>query len=283
MNDEDDFDESMEIEVVQEDALASPAPDHLVALYDRTIRVVGAFPELQMRRAKLDEVLRALSPEEAVWFIDQLVRGALWGRTAEVDAMLATSSWLIRLRLADEYELLQGLYVAAHETKRDSILSMLRDFPAHQALGPGVRLPDTKLPIPREVSLGEKRTLASGQDRRILERLIHDNNPLVIEKLMRNPLIRIQDVIAMASRRPTLPALLIPIVMSDSWFIETRVRETLVQNPFVPTGIALRVLPTLHATLLRKLRFSGDLHPEIVEKAKLYVSLREQRTAPWGH
>lgn len=283
MHDEDDLDDSMEIEVVQEDALESPAPDHLVRLFENTLRAVSAFPELQMRRAKLDEVLRRLEAEEAVWFIDQLVRGALWGRTAEVDALLATSSWLIRLRLADEYELLQGLYVAAHETKRDSILSMLRDFPAHQAMGPNARLPDTKLPITREVSLGEKRTMASGQDRRLLERLIHDNNPLVIEKLMRNPLIQIQDVIAIASRRPTLPALLIPVVMSDSWFIETRVRETLVQNPYVPTGIALRVLPTLHTTILRKLRFSGDLHPEIAEKAKLYVSLREQRTAPWGH
>ena len=142
MNEEEDdhFDDSMEIEVVQEDSLESPAPDHLVRLYESTLRAVGAFPELQMRRAKLDEVLRRLEPEEAVWFIDQLVRGALWGRTAEVDALLATSSWLIRLRIADEYELLQQLYVAAHETKRDSILSMLRDFPAHQALGRAVMM-----------------------------------------------------------------------------------------------------------------------------------------------
>ncbi|MEZ4460766.1 MAG: hypothetical protein R3E66_13760 [bacterium] len=280
----DDHDDEVEIEVVAEPPLVeSSAPDHLVQLYDRTMRSIGAIPELAMRRAKFDGVLKSLTADEAVWWLDQLVRGALWGRSPEIDGMLAASSWLIRLRLDDEYELLQSMYVAAHTAKRDSILSMLRDFPPHRALGKMARLPDVKLPIPREVTLGEKRMLAAGNDRRIIERLLHDNSPLVVEKLMTNPAVNIQDVLSMASRRPTLPGLLMPIVLSDAWFVEMRVREALVQNPYTPTGVSLRLLPTLHTTVLRKLRFSGDLHPEIAEKCKLYVDLREQRTAPWGH
>lgn len=282
-NDEDLQLDPMQLEVVPEEVITYAAPDDLVALYQKTLRSIGALPELAMRRAKLDEALKSLTPPEMVWWLDQLVRGALWGRSPEIDAMLAAASWLIRLRLSDEYEVLQGLYVAAHESGRASILSMLRDYPAHQALRKTARLPDVKLPLPREVTLGEKRTMAAGQDRRLLERLIYDTSPLVIEKLMSNPLVQLPDVVTIASRRPTLPELLVPVALSDAWLVDHRVRETLVQNPFVPTGIALRLLPTLHVTLLKKLRFAGDLHPEISATAKLYVELREQRTAPWGH
>lgn len=278
----DDLD-PMAIEVVHEEREESPAPEHLVDLYDRTLRAIGALPELAMRRAKLDETLKTLSASEIVWWLDQLVRGGLWGRNPEIDAMLAASSWLIRLRLDDAYELLQSLYVAAWESKRASILSMLRDHPAHMALRGTAKLPDVKLPIPREVTLGERRTLAAGQDRRIIERLLHDNNPLVIEKLMHNPLVQVADIVTIASRRPTMPALLTPVVLSDHWLIEHRVRETLVQNPYIPTGIALRLLPTLHINVLRKIRFASDLHPEICQTAELYVELRQHRTAPWGH
>lgn len=284
MSDDHERADDLEIEIVDEPPLIlSAAPDRLVQLYDRTMKALGRIPELAMRRAKFGETMRTLTPEEAVWWLDQLVRGALWGRSPEIDGMLAASSWLIRLRLDDEYDLLQGMYIAAHESNRASILSMLRDFPPHQALAKTARLPDVKLPIPREVTLGEKRMLAAGQNRQILDRLIHDNSPLVIEKLMLNPILQVSDVLSIASRRPTLPSLLIQVVLSDHWFVDLRVREALVQNPYTPTGISLRLLPTLHATLLRKLRFVGDLHPEIAEKASLYVELREQRTAPWGH
>ncbi len=255
----------------------------LLGLYDATLRTIGTLRELPMRRAKLGETLERLEVEERVWWIDQLIRGALWGRSPEIDAMLACSSWLIRLRLEDDYDSLQAMYIAAHEAERESILFLLRDYPPHQALAPNARLQEVRLPIPREVTLGERRSLARGSDRRLLERLLQENSPLVIEKLMQNPNINLQDVMIVTTRRPTKPELLMPVVLTDKWFTDHRVRESVVQNPFAFTGVALKLMPTLHIDVLRKLKFAGDLHPTIGEAAKMLVELREQRTAPWGY
>lgn len=260
------------------------APDDVVDFYAKMVRGIGGLPEIAMRRARLDQSLRSLEPEIAVWSLDQLVRGALWGRTPEIDAMLACTSWLIRLREdKTAYTFLQELYQYAHDSNRMAVLFMLRDAPPHRALPPNARLPEVRLPINREVTLGERRQMAAGGNRQILERLIHENSPLIIEKILGNPQIRLSDVLTIASRRPTLPELLREVVMHESWFKEHQIREALVYNPYLPTGMAVRVLPTLHIDVLRKIRFAGDLHPMVQEAAGLFVDLREHRTAPWGH
>ena len=142
---------------------------------------------------------------------------------------------------------------------------------------------EVRLPMDRNVTMGEKRWFASGNDRRILDRLLLDNEPLVIQKLLLNPLLQTSDVLTIATRRPTKPELLREIVLSEKWIREHEVREALVQNPYIETGMALKLVPTLNAKVLRKLRFATDLHPTVCESAKLYVELREHRTAPWGH
>lgn len=262
---------------------AKGAPDSLMVLYQSTLRTLGRLPEIPMRRAKLDEVLKALSVEEAAWWIDQLVRGALWGKGPEIDAMLACTSWLIELRIDDNYEYLQALYAQAHESKRDSILVLLRDIPPHHQLAENARLPEVKLPTTRDVTLGEKRWLAAGADRKFLERLIYDYDPMVIEKLLKNPHVNLQDVLIIASRRPTKPDILLAVAISKAWFKEHQVREAVAQNPYSPTGIALKILPTLRIDVLRKIRNAGDLHPSVHQAADMFVNLREQRTAPWGY
>lgn len=259
------------------------APDPVAEHYRRVVRAITGLPELAMRRARLDEGIRSLDADVAVWFMDQLVRGALWGREAEMDAMLTCAAWLVSLREQDEYDTLQEFYLAAHESERKAVLFLLRDSPAHRAMGENAKLPEVRMPVGREVTLGERRQLAAGPDRRFLERLIYESSPLVIEKVLANPHIRLQDVLIIAARRPTTPELLREVMKSDQWFREMRVREALVQNPYIPTGFALKMMPTLHVDVLRKLRFATDLHAMIQEFASLLVELREQRTAPWGY
>lgn len=261
----------------------NPEFDALLGLYDQTLRTIGNLREIAMRRAKLGETLDRLEVEEKVWWIDQLIRGALWGRSPEIDAMLACAGYLIRLRLEDDYDALQEMYIAAHESNRESILFLLRDYPPHRSMAANARLQEVRLPIPRDVTLGERRSLARGSNRAILERLLLENSPLVIEKLMGNPNLNVRDVLVVTTRRPTKPELLMPVVMADKWFSEHRIRESIVRNPFAYTGVALKLMPTLHIDVLRKLKYAGDLHPTLSEAAKMLIKLREQRTAPWGH
>lgn len=259
----------------------NPDIDDLSRRYDAALRRISALPELPMRRAALDETIAAMDDAEAVWWIDQLVRGALWGRSPEIDAMLACADWLVRLDPKQDYERIQGLFIAAAEAERESVIMLLRDAPPHRALRAGAKLPEVRLPLDRDVSVGERRSLARGNNRNLLDRLLQDPNPLVLDRLLDNPLLVVGDALTVASRRPTTPDLLQIVALKPRWLKEHEVREALVQNPFAATGLALKLLPTLHVQTLRRIRNAGDLHPAIHETASLLVRLREERTAPW--
>ena len=265
----------------ERDVELPPEPDDLMARYGASLRRITALPELPMRRAALGETLNSLDDEEAVWWLDQLVRGALWGRSPEIDAMLACADWLVRLDPDDDYERIQSMYLAAVDAERESVLLLLRDPPPHRGLRVGARLPEVRLPLERDVSIGERRSMARGQDRQLLQRLLLDPSPLVIDKLLENPALTIEDVLIVATRRPTLPELVLMLARKPRWFKEHRVREAIVQNPFAGTGLALKLLPTLHVQTLRRIRNAGDLHPTVHDAAGLLVRLREERTAPW--
>jgi hypothetical protein len=257
------------------------AVDPLLEQYHQTLKRIVALPELPMRRAAVGEALERLDDDQTVWWIDQLIRGALWGRSPEIDAMLACADWLVRLRLEDDYARLQALYEAATHAERDGVLMLLRDPPPHRALRKGASLPEVRLPVEREITLGERRSMARGRDRRYLERLLLDPSPLVIRNLLKNPHLRVQDVLVVATRRPTKPELTMEVALNTRWFKSHRIREALVQNPYSATGLSLRLLPTLRIHTLRRIRNAGDLHPWVHDTAEMLVELREQRTAPW--
>lgn len=259
---------------------AAPSLDELLVDYEASLRKIAALPELTMRRAALQEALER-PDDEVVWWIDQLLRGALWGHTAQMDALVALADWLIALDPDEHYDRLQALYQAAADGGRESVLMMLRNPPPHAALAAGAALPEVRLPIQRDVTIGERRTLARGRDRKLLERLLYDPNELVLTNLLNNPALLVADVVVVASRRPTDANLLRVVCENVRWFKELRVREALVHNPYAATGVSLKLLPTLPIQALRRIRYASDLHPLVHDFAKLLVQLREERTAPW--
>lgn len=256
-------------------------PDPLHDTYEELLERVAGLPELPMRAALLKSKLEGLEPEETVWCLDQLLRASLWGHPGATEAILATAWWLIELRREDDYDLLKTLFQTAHNGERSAVVDLFRDVPPHRSLADGQKLPEVRLPMDRDVTLGERRSLASGPKRKVLERLLLDPDPLVIRKLLDNPAIRLQDVQIVVTRRPTTPALLRTVVEHPRWFRRYGAREAVVRNPYCDTGLALKLLPTMRIKTLRRLKFSGDLHPLITESAKRLVKLREERTAPW--
>jgi hypothetical protein len=285
---EDDNAPDDEIEVVQPEdnepqAYAADADgfDELHDAYTANLRRIDRLPELDMRVAALDEALREHTAEEAAWWLDQLMRGALWGRSPEIDAMMACSMWLIRARLDDDYDLIKNIFTAAHADDRKAVIAILRDPPPHKALPAGKRLKEPDLQIDRDVSVGEKRQLARGNNRQMIERLLLDPNPLVIEQLLENPSVRQQDVLMVSTKRPNTPEILLKVALHRRWFNRREIRYSVVMNPYNGTGLSLKLLPTLGIQKLRKVRNSTTLHPTILEAAEMLVELREERTAPW--
>src|SRR5699024_2238160 len=132
----------------------------------------------------------------------------------------------------------------------------------------------------RDVTLGERRTIASGRECIYLDCLLMDSNPLVIRKLLSNTHIRLQDILVFATRLTTTVDIFKEIHFHSRWFRCYEAREALLRNPYCDTGLTLKLLATMRMKTLRQMMFSGDLHPLIQESAQRLVRLQEEKTTP---
>lgn len=254
------------------------------AEYRERLRHLAAIDDLRMRSRIVLESLLDRSPSEALFWLEHLIRGSIWGRQDDLDVMLGLVHWLAQNeRGGAHYEFFERLYRRAHEHERTHVLSFLRNPPPHLALGEEADLPDVRLPIDRdEITVGERRTIARRADRDTLKRLVLDPEPLVIENLLDNPDLVERDVLKIAARRPTEPEILRKLVEHWQWFSRSEVRKALVMNPYNPTGLSLKLLPTIGIRELRRVAHGSDLHPALREFADELVEARESHTSPWN-
>ena len=105
--------------------------------------------------------------------------------------------------------------------------------------------PLANLPEGRALTLGERKSLARGRDRFMIDRLLRDPHPQVIRNVLCNPRVIEDDIIRLAARRPTYPDVQGEIARSPRWGHRPRVRLALVQNPFTPTAISVPLIALL--------------------------------------
>ena len=119
-----------------------------------------------------------------------------------------------------------------------------------------------------DITLGEKRSLAKGLDKDLLDRIIYDEDPIVIRNILSNPRIIERDVLKIASKRPIKSGILKVISESPKWAARYVVKRALVLNPFTPTGIALGLVNVMQYKDLKLIASSGSLHDEIRNSAR---------------
>ena len=107
---------------------------------------------------------------------------------------------------------------------------------------------------------------------RMLEALMADPDVSVIANLCRNPSIRESDLVSIASRRPNWSDVL-DIVAKSRWLSNREVQQTLLQNPYVRTGLAIGLLPQNGPRFFTILRHSTDLHPVMLQAVEYFLSL----------
>lgn len=93
----------------------------------------------------------------------------------------------------------------------------------------------------RELTLGERRSLARRPDRRAFEKLLDDPHPLVIRHLLKNPKLTEDDVVRLVARRPARCEALKELVHTE-WLSRGRVRMSLLLNPGSPAALAMPLL-----------------------------------------
>lgn len=122
--------------------------------------------------------------------------------------------------------------------------------------------------------LGVQKARAREHQRGPCEALLFSPWPPVIEILCTNPTIQERDVIFMASRKPTLNALLEPILTSP-WSARTEVRFALAANPCIKASHAMRIALTLPPVKLEILAQLPEPHPFIGQHARHIITALE--------
>jgi hypothetical protein len=244
--------------------------------------IVDAGARVQAVRERLDR----LGPDAFVAELDTLARDAARGASAaDVDAMLACALWLSndgRPRIAE-------LLLAAKNGEHPVAIAMLDDEPAHKQLSRHGRLPhnggpawivrhahiwsppDSRLwpqldeirrllALPLlvrpakhdpadDVGSWEKVPLPRLHIATQVGRLGMRPDAPTIRTLLRDRAVAVKDVVKIAARRPTTPAIVDEVIAHAGWMAHPAVRTAIVENPFTPTRTALLLLPTCRARL----------------------------------
>jgi hypothetical protein len=207
---------------------------------ERVKRVLLSLPDLALRTGWLRDFLAHSSEHERATVLNALCedneRAEPQAREAIVVVALLLASlgecqWVDELRAqADRRHLLSlGRLV------RRAPPPTVHDRPAHE------------LPVPdygrgRELTVGERRSLALRPSRRAFDKLLQDPHPLVIRQLLENPRLTEDDVVRMTARRPARLEVLEAIAQNGRWLCHPRVRLTMLLNPGAPPAVAMPLL-----------------------------------------
>ena len=181
------------------------------------------------------------------------------------------------LRVAWDERLASRVMAHAREAGRYDLAAMFLEMPPLDA-----RL---AVPAPRlargmsKVPLGVRRAMARRGDMGLLEHLLADPDPQVVEHLLNNPRLTQQEVVTMAARSPVREEVLAAIAGHPRWGGQHRVRLTLALNPATPTGLALGLLHLLLEQDLRAIAGDPRLSRVVAGRA---AALLGERAAPAG-
>lgn len=205
------------------------------------LRALLGLPELGMRVPWLRERFEADPPALLGARIDRVAARNHAGDERAREALLSVALCLATLR---DSALLATLREVA---RREALLDLDRLVRA------GTDEPlesEAELRVPayrkgRELTLGERRSLARSPSRLDLQKLLFDPDPLVLTQLFACPKLTEDDVVRVLSLRPARQVAMTTALGAFRWMSRRRVRQALVLNPGCPHGLALPLLSTL--------------------------------------
>jgi hypothetical protein len=206
----------------------------------RLRKVLVSLPDVSLRVGWLRAHLAELRDAEAADLLSELCED---GERADPDSREALLIVAMLLAAGGESPFVERLRQHAEERRLLSLARLLRRGDTVAASGRAASEP----PVPdygagRELTVGERRSLARSTQRRVLEKLLRDPHPLVLRQLLGNPRLTEDDVVRLAARRPLATAVVESLADSPRWLRRPRVRLTLLLNPGTPERVSMPLL-----------------------------------------
>jgi hypothetical protein len=206
----------------------------------RLRRVLLSLPDVTLRVGWLRAHLAELRDTEAAELLSSLCEDGERADPGSREALLVVA---MLLAASGDSPFVERLREHAEERHLLSLARLLRR--GHDSSGSGRSLSEPPVPdygAGRELTVGERRSLARGSNRRVLERLLRDPHPLVLRQLLGNPRLTEDDVVRLAARRPLRSAIVEALADSPRWLRRPRVRLTLLLNPGTPEPVSMPLL-----------------------------------------
>ncbi len=242
----------------------------------RVVRVLSSLPELELRVRWLEDDVSRRSDASAAALFDALCEEAGRGDPGASAALLPVALYFAsrgddprraELRAIAEQQRLLGL---------ERLLRTGPDLPEPIGAGREPAVPDYG--AGRELTVGERRSLARRPTRAELEKLLGDPHPLVLSQIFLCPKLTEADVVRVATRRPLRAETISVLTKSTRWMNRRRVRLSLLLNPGCPHHVSV---PLVHTCLRDELSL-------VVESTPLPGTLRTvahellTKRPPWG-
>lgn len=158
---------------------------------------------------------------------------------------------------------------------RDAVVRRAIEQGQHQTAtllqpSPAIRESEEPLAVPdfgrgRQITLGERKSLARRRDRDLMARVLRDPHPDVIRILLTNPALTEDLVVRLCAQRPVAPEVMREVFRHPRWIVSYRVRRAILRNPYCPLDLALQLAAHLNAQDAR----------EVVESPELSAALRD--------
>jgi hypothetical protein len=207
---------------------------------ERLKRVLLSLPDLALRTSWLRDFLSNGSAHDSATVLNALCEDNERAEPQAREAILPVALFFAAL---GECALVEQLRRQADSRHLLSLARLLRRAPP-----PSVHdRPHRELPVPdygtgRELSVGERKSLARSPTRRAFDKLLADPHPLVIRQLLENPRLTENDVVRMTARRPARLEVLEAIAQHGRWLSRPRVRLSMLFNPGSPPVISMPLL-----------------------------------------
>jgi hypothetical protein len=225
---------------------------------DRFKRSLLGLSDVQLRVSWFDSLVQSEPSAELAPLLDTVIAESEISEPRAREALITIALWVVgTAREAD----LERLRQIAFEQRLLSLQRVIRRVPPpSRPPGPEARIPDYG--AGRELTLGERRSLARRSDRHGFDALLRDPHPMVLRELLANPKTTEDDVVRVAAFRPARPDC-IEAIARTRWLTRRRVRMSVLSNPGSPPAVALPLVGLCTRSELVELMRGADV-PVIV-------------------
>ncbi len=246
-------------------------PDNPMRDPRRVADRLAALPETSMRAAVLAGILGTLDAEDAAWMLDVLATSGRSGGPPFDLALLAALEMVELGRL--DYPLVRAIFETADRLNLEGCKELLYTPSLDPTSTEESGRPRPLVPGTKPLTLGERKSLARGWKRDVLEKLLVDPSQDVIALLLDNPRVTEDDVLRIAtSRRASADALLL-VLAHRRWKTRPRVRRALLLNPRVPEAVAVRLVGLLPSQEVAELSRDPQLPLRVIGALRRRLSL----------